>query len=72
MADIRSNGRGGENLFHTNVKFNKHSTMNVSGQQRWQCTKSYKKCRAACSTMKVNGIRMMKVLVAEHSHELMN
>lgn len=72
VADVRSNGKNGENLFYANAKYNKVNKLNAHGQQRWQCSKRTNKCRAACSTMDVNGTMMMKVLVAEHNHELMD
>lgn len=69
VADVRVNQKGGENLFYANNKYNKNGKLNGHGQQRWICTKvKSQKCRAAASTMEVNGETMMKILVAEHTH----
>lgn len=69
-ADIRMNAKGGENLFHQDKMFSKHGAVNAQDKQRWQCSKRSVKnpCKAATSTMNVNGVVMMKVLFAEHSH----
>lgn len=69
MADIRSNVLGCEQLFHNNNIFNKHRKPVTAGQQRWRCQKESKKCRAAASTLNVNGVIMMKVLCGDHNHE---
>lgn len=68
-ADVRDNGNGGQTLFHSGHKFNKHGKANAHGQQRWICTRvKSQKCRAAASTMNVNGVTMMKILMADHTH----
>lgn len=60
-------GKGNEIFFYGEHKFTKHSKYLY--KQRWQCTRrSTQLCSAAVSTIDVNGVTMMKVLAAEHSH----
>lgn len=69
VADIRLNGEGKENLFHESFKFGKHNKKDCP-LTRWTCTKHSKnKCRAVMSTAVINGVRMMKVIRAEHTHQ---
>lgn len=69
VADIQTNVRGLENLFYADKKFTKVQKPSAMGKQRWQCSKVVsRKCRAAMSTMEVNGIMKMKVLVDKHTH----
>lgn len=67
IVQIRTNNKGQENPFIDDRKFNRQP--NAQGKQRWQCCfQQQTRCRAAASTMEVNGIVMMKILCAEHSH----
>lgn len=67
VADIRSNKSGRQNLHHANEKFYIHNVRQNTKQ--WYCTKrTAERCRAAISTIDVNGETMMKVLHADHSH----
>lgn len=70
VADIRDSLKSlGQHLHYADEKFQKHSKPNADGKQRWQCTRAHsQKCRAAVRTMDVNGVTMMKILMAEHSH----
>lgn len=69
IANIRFNEKGGENLFRNDNKFLKSNKPNQFGQQRWECTKKRsQKCSASASTMDINGVIMLKILVDEHSH----
>lgn len=70
MADVQDNHNGsGQHLYYGNEKFQKHGKLSANGMQRWQCTKAHsQKCRAAMSTVEVNGVTMMKILANEHSH----
>lgn len=68
-ADIQVNYKGTENLYYANNKFNKNGKLNGHGKQRWICTKvKSQQCRAMAVTMDVNGVTMMKILTAEHTH----
>lgn len=70
VADIRTGAKGQPNLFIGDQKFMRHNTPNRQEQQRWKCTKeASQKCRAAVKTMMLNGIIMMKIVCAEHTHE---
>lgn len=62
VADIRTSAKGQPNLFIDDQKFMRHNAPNRQGQQRWRCTKeTSQKCRAAVTTMMLNGIIMMKI-----------
>lgn len=69
-ADIRiQNGR--ENLYKDDYKFSKQGKPNAHQNQRWQCSKqSSEKCKGAMSTIEIDGVIMMKVLNAEHTHQV--
>lgn len=68
VAEIRQNSFGRENLFHNNYKFNKNGKSVM--KQLWLCTKHRsERCKASASTMEIDGVVMMKVLKAEHTHE---
>lgn len=68
VADLRSNLTGRQSLFYNNHKFTKNTK--TQNNQHWKCTKhSSEKCRASVSTMEnINGITMMRILNAEHTH----
>lgn len=69
LADIRVNADGKQNLFHESFKFGKHSKKDWT-LTRWTCTKHSKdKCRAVMSTTIIDGVCMMKVVRAEHTHQ---
>lgn len=69
VADIRPNEFGRQNLHYNGHKLYCHSR-GVT-KQRWLCRKRtvLNKCRAAIHTMDVNGIVMMKVHHADHTHQ---
>lgn len=66
-AEIRKSANGRENLYFNDQKFYKQGKANP--KQRWACTKNQgAKCRAAISTIEIDGVTVMKVLCAEHTH----
>lgn len=67
-ADIRMNKDGRQNLFYNGFKYSRDG-WGVT-KQRWVCTcKNSKKCKSSISTVKIDGVAMIKVLIAEHTHE---
>lgn len=70
VADIRTDAKGLELLFINDYIFWKQGKPNGRNQQRWRCNKcNSHKCHAAVNTMYVDGIPMMKINIAEHTHE---
>lgn len=68
VADLRKNASGGENLFHNGFKYTKYGK--GVRTQHWRCSRSFGKgCRATATTMEINGVIMMKVLHADHTHQ---
>lgn len=67
IADMRMNHLGVVNLFSNGNEFYEFGSLD--GEHLWLCPKfDSDKCQAAISTINVNGVTMMKVLTAEHSH----
>lgn len=69
VADVRKDADGRENLYHQNQKFCRHSKASTSVSSRWVCTKNRsERCRAIIKTADVDGVTMMCVVRAEHTH----
>lgn len=68
VADIRPNEFGRQNLHYNGYKLYRHT--NGASTKTWLCTKrTTDKCRASISTVEVDGVVMMKVFHADHTHE---
>lgn len=69
VADIQKERDGRENVYHANRKFCQHSKASNSVFKRWVCTKNRSEsCRAIIKTVDVDGVTMMKIVRAEHTH----
>lgn len=68
VADIRKDCGGVEYLHHNGFKLSKYGKSPKT--QPWRCQRSRGlKCPATVSTMKIDGVVMMKVLNTSHTHQ---
>lgn len=68
FASIRVSDKNIENLFYDDYKFTKQS-LSKAGTIFWQCSLDRSnKCKARVSTKMIDGVMMMKVFRAEHTH----
>lgn len=69
VADIRKDAEGRENVYHENQKFCQHDKTSTAAIKRWVCTLNRSaKCRAIIKTANVDGVTMMQIVRAEHTH----
>lgn len=68
VADIRKHCTGVEYLHHNGFKLTKYGKCMKT--QPWRCQRSRSlKCPATVSTSEIDGVIMMKVLNASHTHQ---
>lgn len=69
-ADIRKEANGLERLYHESYQYRKNGRSAQNSTQRWACSKKDSlRCSATASTVDVDGVQMMKLMVTEHCHQ---
>lgn len=68
VADIRTNDKGKDILYHDDFKFRKNN-INPKSTSWVCCKRGSLNCKATASTKDFNGVAMMKLNVIGHIHD---